>query len=181
MTSRHEFTQRVKDALFKRVGGLCSDPECRNPTTGPATDPNKSTNVGAAAHVTAAAPGGPRYDPSLSEEERRSSENGIWLCQNCATLVDKDEARYPVDLLREWKLSAELDALVAIKGAKKKRGTELEEISEGVVDELKNLCLKMAYMSDEDVRPNHHVGESLRGHEQPVFSTQSEKPLMNSR
>jgi hypothetical protein len=68
-------------------------------------------NVGEAAHITAAAPGGKRYDPSLTQEERRAASNGIWLCELCAKLIDTDEARFTVELLRRWKQDAEARAL----------------------------------------------------------------------
>lgn len=70
---------------------------------------HKSVNVGQAAHITAAAPGpgAKRYDPTLTKEERRAANNGIWLCQLCAKLIDTDEARFTVYLLREWKQDAE--------------------------------------------------------------------------
>ena len=71
-------------------------------------------NVGEAAHITAAAPGGPRYDASLSSAERRSYWNGIWLCRNHAKLVDSDDKHFTVDLLRDWKRTAEDAALVAV-------------------------------------------------------------------
>jgi hypothetical protein len=67
-------------------------------------------DVGVAAHITAAAPGGPRFDPNLSDKERASATNGIWLCQNCAKLVDSDVARFSALALRGWKLGAEWDA-----------------------------------------------------------------------
>ena len=35
--------------------------------------PNKIINIGVAAHICAAAPGGPRYDSAMTEEERKSS------------------------------------------------------------------------------------------------------------
>lgn len=63
--------------------------------------------LGVAAHITAASPGGPRYDPKLSSEERSGHGNGIWLCQNCAKLVDNDPALFSVDVLKTWKNSAE--------------------------------------------------------------------------
>jgi hypothetical protein len=47
----------------------------------------------------------------MSDEERRSPENGIWLCANCATEIDKDPTRFPVSLLRQWKEDAEYEAL----------------------------------------------------------------------
>jgi hypothetical protein len=67
-------------------------------------------NVGVAAHISAAAVGGPRYDPNLSQEERSAASNGIWLCQNCAKIVDNDLARFTVTFLKDRKLVAELDA-----------------------------------------------------------------------
>ncbi|QAU44189.1 hypothetical protein XH91_01670 [Bradyrhizobium guangzhouense] len=68
---------------------------------------DKSVSVGQAAHITAAAPGGKRYDASLKPEERRAANNGIWLCQLCAKLIDTDEARFTVELLHKWKRDAE--------------------------------------------------------------------------
>src|SRR5690606_35875736 len=48
-----------------------------------------------------------RYDPNLSEVDRRSEANAIWLCQNHAKLIDSDEAAFSPDLLRAWKDEAE--------------------------------------------------------------------------
>jgi hypothetical protein len=104
---RDDFTEDVKRSLAARVGAVCSNPDCCALTTGPRDDPTKAVNVGVAAHITSAAAGGPRYNLSLSQEERRASNNGIWLCQNCAKLVDNDVARFPEELLRAWKTVAE--------------------------------------------------------------------------
>lgn len=57
--------------------------------------------------ITAASPGGPRYDSKLSSEERSGHGNGIWLCQNCAKLVDNDPTRFTIDVLKTWKDRAE--------------------------------------------------------------------------
>ena len=67
---------------------------------------------------TGASPGGPRYKVSLTPEQRKSPENGIWLCQNCAKLVDNDPVRYTVELLNYWKNGSEQAALSAIEGQK---------------------------------------------------------------
>jgi len=105
-----EFSEPVKRALASRVGNLCSNPECRALTSGPQEDPAKALNIGVAAHITAASPGGPRYDPEPLPEERSGPSNGIWLCQNHGKMVDNDPARFTVDLLREWKATAEAEA-----------------------------------------------------------------------
>lgn len=107
---RDDFPQSVRKALAHRVGLLCSNPECRAHTTGPQTDPMQVIDVGVAAHITAASGGGPRFDPSLSDKERAGVANGIWLCQNCAKLIDSDVARFSTSVLRGWKLSAEWEA-----------------------------------------------------------------------
>jgi hypothetical protein len=107
---RDEFNQAVKRTLAHRVGLHCSNPDCRAKTTGPQNDPVKVLNVGVAAHITAATKGGPRFDFTLSDKQRRSATNGIWLCQNCAKLVDSDLDRFTVGLLVEWKAGAESEA-----------------------------------------------------------------------
>ena len=106
-TMRDDFTEPTKETLARRVNYLCSNPDCPLGTVGPHTDAAKSVNKGVAAHITAAAPGGKRYDGSLTADERSSPANGIWLCQNCAKLIDSDEDRFTVALLREWKAKAE--------------------------------------------------------------------------
>ena len=116
LTVRDDFTKETQDALAKRVGVRCSNPLCRKVTTGPRSDPAKIVNIGVAAHITAAAAGGPRFDAALAPEQRRAPENGIWLCQNCAKLVDNDPDRYIVESLRAWKAGAEAAALEAIEG-----------------------------------------------------------------
>src|SRR6516225_552928 len=112
---RDEFVQATIDRLAKRAGNRCSNPRCRVPTFGAAQGDDGVVNIGVAAHITAAAPGGPRYDPALTPDERRVYSNGIWLCQNHAKLVDSDEAQFTVELLRDWKRGAEQDSWQALQ------------------------------------------------------------------
>jgi hypothetical protein len=116
--TRDNFPESVKQILADRVGNRCSNPDCLAITSGPQVDPGKALNVGVGAHITAAASGGPRYDPNLSPEERSGPTNGIWLCQTCGKLVDNDEARFTADTLRDWKSRAESDALAKIGKAR---------------------------------------------------------------
>jgi len=109
--NRDEFPQGVKSVIAHRAGFRCSRPDCRALTVGPsALHADSISNVGVAAHITAAAEGGPRFDSSISGEERRSSANGIWLCQTHAKAIDDDPAQYSVEVLRSWKRAAEIDA-----------------------------------------------------------------------
>ncbi len=146
--NRDEFTPSVKRVLAQRVNYICSNPDCRGHTVGPSSDPNKSINVGVAAHITAAAPGGPRYDPMLSDEERKSSENGIWLCQKCGKLIDSDINLFSKIVLYNWKEVADLQALDSIKGIITKQSDF--DIRPSVIM-LQNLCDELSIKISDNV------------------------------
>lgn len=105
--SRDNFSEKVKVTLRTRVAGRCSNPNCRKITIGPNKLPDKVTILGEAAHICAAAEGGPRYDPNMTSDKRKSIDNGIWLCNTCARMIDANERHYTVELLHKWKDQAE--------------------------------------------------------------------------
>jgi len=121
---RDDFDVKTIETLAKRVGYRCSNPSCRKATSGPRSDPEKVLNIGVAAHITAASEDGPRYNTKLTAKGRSSIDNGIWLCQSCAKLVDNDVERYTVEVLREWKRRAEEAALRAVEGVGDLPGAE---------------------------------------------------------
>jgi hypothetical protein len=49
----------------------------------------------------------------MTPTERASPKNGIWLCENCATVIDKAADAFSVDTLRSWKSYAETQAVKA--------------------------------------------------------------------
>jgi hypothetical protein len=108
---RDDFSRPTKVEIARRVGSLCSNPDCVKVTTGSAAQDDSSVNIGVAAHITAASEGGPRFDRTLSADQRKHASNGIWLCQTCAHLIDTDENRFSANLLRTWKAQAEDFAL----------------------------------------------------------------------
>lgn len=103
MHKRHDFPESVKRKLRENVANLCSNPDCRALTAAAKTNDDALCNIGVAAHICAAAPGGPRYKPDQCESERKSYENGIWLCTTCSRLIDVDETAYTEKLLLNWK------------------------------------------------------------------------------
>jgi hypothetical protein len=111
MTARDEFTTRTKQTLAKRAAHFCSNPFCRKLTAAPHSDITKSLTTGHAAHIHAARPDGPRFDPDQTREQRRHISNGIWLCRECGDLVDKDPAAHSAETLRRWREDHE--ALIA--------------------------------------------------------------------
>src|SRR3954468_17424282 len=102
---RDDFSKDVKETLSLRVCLRCSLCECQ--TSGPTADPDGRVLVGEAAHICGASPRGPRYDSRQTPQERRSVENGIWLCSGHAKQVDDDKSRYTAPELRRIKQEAE--------------------------------------------------------------------------
>lgn len=107
--SRHEFSEPDKRLLAERVGYHCSNPSCGVSTIGPSMNPEEKEYVGVAAHIySASIKSGPRANPAMTEEERKSITNGIHLCNKCSTLIDKNDGRgYPPEILYQWKRNAE--------------------------------------------------------------------------
>ena len=108
---RDDFLAATKRAVANRAGNRCSNPTCRLLTNRP--DPihvDKFLNLGVAAHIRAASPGGPRYDATMSREQRRSAENAIWLCNTCSKVIDDSPDAFTVDGLHAWKRNAEMAA-----------------------------------------------------------------------
>lgn len=100
---RDDFAKSTRDALARRAAHICSNPQCNALTIGPHSDPDKSLNTGHAAHIHAASPQGPRYEADQTSAQRRSIQNGVWLCRNCGPRVDSDAVAYPADMLRAWR------------------------------------------------------------------------------
>jgi hypothetical protein len=144
-----DFPDTTIEVLAKRVSYLCSRASCRRRTVGPHSSGIKATLVGEAAHICAASPGGPRYDSSMSVEERSSHDNGIWLCANCATEIDKDPARFPVSLLRQWKEDAESEALKSLENPSYQNHQEHKDQLAAFIGEAQNLRKRL----DEDPLP----------------------------
>lgn len=108
-TNRDDFSLSIKDKAAKRSAYRCAF--CGKPTIGPSFENNEAvSNTGVAAHICAAAPGGKRYDPNMTPKQRKSIDNCVWMCQTHAHLIDTDEVKYSVTVLKDMKQKAELAA-----------------------------------------------------------------------
>ncbi|TWC24307.1 hypothetical protein FBY06_102388 [Pseudomonas sp. SJZ085] len=116
-SARDEFSSTTKSMLALRVAYRCSFRNCDKTTIGPSDSAiTKTISIGEAAHITAAAPGGARYDPTLTPEQRTSISNGIWMCKIHARLIDVDPSVYPAHLLRAMKAEHEARINLEISG-----------------------------------------------------------------
>lgn len=107
-TGRDDFDKPTKGVIARRVNYMCSIPYCPLFTQKPhPADTEDVLNLGIAAHITAASEGGPRFDPTMTPEQRKSANNGIWLCEKCARVIDLAPELYTVELLQHWKRLAE--------------------------------------------------------------------------
>jgi hypothetical protein len=108
MTKRDNFSPQTKRYVALRAGHQCSFTGCPQRTVGPSGEsPTAIANVGDAAHICAAAPGGRRYVEAMTPEERSHIDNAIWCCTQHARLIDRDETVYTIEALRQMKRDRE--------------------------------------------------------------------------
>lgn len=137
---RDDFNQKTKKLLEERAGNRCSKPGCGIRTRGASSDDDGTINVGYGAHITAASPNGPRYEPTLTNEQRKHHSNGIWLCGTDAKLVDSDEEHFTVEELHSWKRAAEQRSFEEVVSSKLNPIVDLlsdDEDVQAVVDLLR--------------------------------------------
>ena len=103
--NRDNFNQKTKKALAKRAAFICSNPDCHNMTLAPCEiDSANYVFIGVCSHISSAAQGGPRYNLHLTSEQRGDISNGIFLCNNCATMIDKNnDVGFDEEMLLNWK------------------------------------------------------------------------------
>lgn len=160
---RDDFSEPVKRQLREMCGGICSNPDCKVYTFGPTMEERSGySNIGVAAHIAAAAPGpgARRYDPTMTSEIRGSATNGVWLCQSCSKLIDTDEVRFPVELLKEWKFRAEKRAMELLG----KTSIGPSELQQKLVEAVAN-ATKLAYTGIGEIGKTPLCG-FVRGYEE---------------
>lgn len=105
--NRQNFSQLTRWQLAMSVNLRCVRPGCGLVTHFYDPSRNETINIqGQAAHIHAASPLGPRYEPELTADQTRSFSNGVWLCANCATLIDRLPDEHPSEMLQLWHADA---------------------------------------------------------------------------
>jgi hypothetical protein len=94
-------TYRTYRELFLKSGNVCAFPSCD------ALMMDEEGNfIGQICHIEAAEPGGARFNPSMTNEERRSFANLMLLCYE-HHVVTNDVERFSVAVLQEMKAAHE--------------------------------------------------------------------------
>ncbi|WP_461629513.1 hypothetical protein [Labilibaculum euxinus] len=136
---RDDFSNKTKDTLAKRVAWRCSFPGCGRLTIGPGhKDSSDTVNLGEAAHINAASSNGPRFDETMTSEQRKSIDNGIWMCRHHARMIDSDYFNYSSATLKQWKRLAEDETYRLLKELERgeiKQPTTLIAIGQEIVFE----------------------------------------------
>ncbi|WP_149355961.1 hypothetical protein [Comamonas testosteroni] len=83
--------------LFAKSGNVCAFPGCTHELV-----TTKNLFVGQVCHIEAAKPGGQRYNPNSTDEDRRSASNLILLCYRHHKETD-DVVAFDADVLRSMK------------------------------------------------------------------------------
>lgn len=109
-------SNKTKLILAYRSGDRCALPdcECKLSLDNQSGDP---TNIGDASHIAGERMGSARYDPDMTEDERNSYDNLIYLCKNCHKKIDtipQGEAEYTVERLLQIKAEHECRVRQAI-------------------------------------------------------------------
>jgi hypothetical protein len=89
--------------LFAVSGNHCAFPGCHLPLV----DSTSGKVIGKVCHIKANNPGGPRYDPSQSDEERQDFDNLMILCPMHHDVIDSDVEAYTVERLCSMKTKHE--------------------------------------------------------------------------
>lgn len=136
---RENFSTKTKENLARRVAYRCSFPGCGRITIG-AGHKNSSdvVNLGEEAHINAASPQGPRFDPLMTFDQRTSIDNGIWMCRSHAKLIDADFHNYSALTIKQWKKIAEektFDLLETLEKEKVEIPTTFISIGHNIVFE----------------------------------------------
>lgn len=99
-----DFRDNVKRELAHLSGYHCAFQPCGAFTGGPApSSTSYSTNLGQAAHIEGARSTSARHNPIMTNAQRRSVDNGIWLCLKHARMIDVTGSSFTTPMLKRWK------------------------------------------------------------------------------
>lgn len=105
----HNFIPKTIRNIQERSAFICNNPLCRKLTVKASNDSETASDIlGEAAHIYPAAKNWARYDSTILSPFIKSQKNAIWLCRECAKLIDRNPKKYTVEVLFNWKTDLEV-------------------------------------------------------------------------
>jgi hypothetical protein len=160
-----DFSPDTINLLAFRACLICNNPSCATVTVGPSdAQGDLAIKLGEAAHIHAKRPGQARYDGGMTDKQRAAVDNGIWLCANCHTMIDKNGGKdFPIEILIEWKRKHEEVIRSLLYSHRSpwpliRKFTEEGQIAQDVVNALEN---HGALFMDLNVENGQHVVLSI--------------------
>lgn len=124
--------------LYVRSGNVCAFPDCEHPIFN-----DDGLYIAQLCHIKAANEGGPRYDLSQTDEDRRTIENLLFMCYRHHKETD-DVIKYPAQKLLEIKLNHESNYTESGRRAS-------EEMIRQVIDENKYFWKQLSDRTYENI------------------------------
>ena len=126
MKGPRDYAAGTRAALIALSKGTCYFPDCHAPILEYIEgEPFVTYQI---AHIRDANPGN-RYEPDMTDDERRGFANLILLCKPHHTLIDKTHPeRFTVRDLEQWKTEREGPGMEALQGLRGLTETKLEEL-----------------------------------------------------
>ncbi|MTE17025.1 hypothetical protein [Nocardia aurantiaca] len=104
--------------VIARSGNKCAYPSCGlDLTIDPQHSGDQPKATGKVAHIAAASPGGPRYNASMTKDQRGSAENLIYLCGPHHDAIDSQLHHHTTAFLLDAKQSHEQAVERAVRSA----------------------------------------------------------------
>ncbi len=107
----------TKLVLAHKSGNRCAFPDCTRTLVVDSPSGREPVSTGEAAHIRGENPNSARYEASMTDEERDSYHNLIYLCGDHHTQIDRQVADFPVDRLFSIKAEHETKVREAMLAA----------------------------------------------------------------
>lgn len=108
MSNKKTISLRDIKLLAQKSGNMCVFfRECRSELSIEGTQSDDAVIIGELAHICGEKLNAARYDEKMTDKQRNSVDNLIYLCPNCHTKIDKQKNSYSVEYLLESKRAHE--------------------------------------------------------------------------
>lgn len=104
---RKSIATNIARKLWAQCGGFCQNPNCNKYLFAKVED--DVVSLANLAHIIGHGKNGPRSEHELADYiDKDGMTNLVMLCLECHKVVDELENKFPVEQMKEWKLSHEM-------------------------------------------------------------------------